>query len=113
MCHSFRAMVAQARRRGDLYFAALLPEDHITRAFGAARARWQGWGYTPAVTVWVFLSQCFSRDHSCRDALLAAVATHVVGHRPDRFEPRLRKRRPKPYKHLCEPRRNYKPCTGK
>ena len=178
MCHSFRAMVAQARRRDDLYFAALLPEDLIMRAFGAARARWQGWVYTPAVTVWVFLSQCFSPDHSCReavarlmawrltqglspcsllrnvmaaaahesgrspweisfkgtlqtldqflptlvsqvsseawcDALLAAVATHIVGHRPDRFEPRLRKRRPKPYKHLREPRRNYKPCQGK
>jgi hypothetical protein len=41
-------------------------------------------------------------------ALLTAVATHVVGNRPDRFEPRLRKRRPKPYKHLREPRRNYK-----
>ena len=43
------------------------------------------------------------------EALLTAVATHIVGNRPDRFEPRLRKRRPKPYKHLREPRRNYKP----
>jgi hypothetical protein len=42
-------------------------------------------------------------------ALLTAVATHNVGNRPDRFEPRLRKRRPKPYKHLREHRRNYKP----
>jgi hypothetical protein len=42
------------------------------------------------------------------EALLTAVATHIVGNRPDRFEPRLRKRRPKPYKHLREPRRNYK-----
>jgi hypothetical protein len=43
------------------------------------------------------------------EALLIAVATHHVGNRPDRLEPRLRKRRPKPYKHLREPRRNYKP----
>jgi putative transposase len=42
------------------------------------------------------------------DAVLEAVAAHVVGDRPDRFEPRLRKRRPKPYKHLREPRQNYK-----
>ena len=42
-------------------------------------------------------------------ALLAAVATHIVGNRPDRFEPRLVKRRAKPYKHLREPRHNYKP----
>ena len=42
------------------------------------------------------------------NALLDAIAAHVVGDRPERFEPRLRKRRPKPYKHLREPRENYK-----
>jgi len=42
------------------------------------------------------------------DALLKAVAAHVVGDRPDRFEPRLRKRCPKPYKHLRMPRAFYK-----
>jgi hypothetical protein len=42
------------------------------------------------------------------DALLEAIAAHVVGDRPDRFEPRLKKRRPKPYKHLREPRQKYK-----
>lgn len=156
MAHSLRAAVAEARRHGDLYFAALLPQDRIEKAFGDARRPWQGWIYTPAVTVWVFLSQCPSFDHSCRDAvarliawrvmrglkpcsaafqsgrspweisfkgtlqtldqflptlsastaaswyeaLLVAVATHVVGNRPDRFEPRLVKRRPKSYKPL-------------
>jgi hypothetical protein len=49
-----------------------------------------------------------SSDAWCA-ALLTAVATHVVGDRPDRFEPRLVKRRAKPYKHLREPRQNYKP----
>jgi putative transposase len=48
-----------------------------------------------------------SMDAWC-DTLLEAIAAHVVGNRPDRFEPRLRKRRPKPYKHLREPRQNYK-----
>jgi hypothetical protein len=42
------------------------------------------------------------------DALLEAIAAHVVGNRPDRFEPRVRKRRPKKYKLLREPRDNYK-----
>ena len=46
-------------------------------------------------------------DQWC-DELLEAVATHLVGDRPNRYEPRLRKRRPKPYKHLREPRENYK-----
>jgi hypothetical protein len=33
-----------------------------------------------------------------------AVATHRVADRPDRFEPRLRKRRPKKYDSMLEPR---------
>jgi hypothetical protein len=53
------------------------------------------------------LDTTVSLDAWC-NALLEAVAAHVVGDRPDRFEPRLRKRRPKPYKHLREPRENYK-----
>ena len=36
--------------------------------------------------------------------LLDAVASHRVGDRPDRFEPRLRKRRPKHYGFLRKPR---------
>ncbi len=51
----------RARLHGDLYFAALLDEQHILEAFGPARSFWQGWLYTPAVTpTWVFLSQCLS-----------------------------------------------------
>lgn len=36
--------------------------------------------------------------------LLRALATHVVGDRPNRYEPRARKRRPKPYSFLTQPR---------
>jgi putative transposase len=36
--------------------------------------------------------------------LLRAIGTHVVGNRPDRYEPRKRKRRPKNYPRLKEPR---------
>jgi hypothetical protein len=78
MFQSFRASVAQARRHGNLYFAALLSQDRILKAFGAARAAWQGWIYTPAVTVWVFLSQCLSPDHSCRDAVTRLMAWRLA-----------------------------------
>ena len=78
MVPSFRATVAVARRHGDLYFAALLPKDRILNTFGVARAVWQGWVYTPAVTVWVFLSQCLSPDHSCRDAVARLIAWRVA-----------------------------------
>lgn len=38
------------------------------------------------------------------DRLLEAVATHRVGDRPDRYEPRLMKRRPKRYDRMMKPR---------
>lgn len=79
MLQSFRMAVAEARRHGDLYFAALLSEDRIQKAFGTARWLWQGWIYTPAVTVWVFLSQCLSPDHSCREAVARLIAWRVAG----------------------------------
>ncbi len=41
-------------------------------------------------------------------ALLASVASHEVGNRPDRVDPRRRKRRPKNYPLLTKPRSHYK-----
>ena len=38
------------------------------------------------------------------ERLLTAIASHRVGDRPDRVEPRARKRRPKPYRLLTRPR---------
>lgn len=79
----FRQAVAEARKSGNLCFAALLSEHRIDQAFGAARELWQGWIFTPAVTVWVFLAQCLSRDHSCRDAVAQLIAWRVArGLRP-------------------------------
>jgi hypothetical protein len=40
--------------------------------------------------------------------LLATIASQHVGDRPDRFEPRARKRRPKPYPYLTTPRHDAK-----
>jgi hypothetical protein len=42
-----------------------------------------------------------------RQALLDALAEHVVGDRPDRVEPRVVKRRPKSYKLMRKPRHEY------
>jgi len=83
MLQSFRGAVDRARRHGDLFFAALLSEDRIHDALGDARLFWRGWVYTPAVTVWVFLSQCLSPDHSCRDAVARLIAWRVArGEKP-------------------------------
>jgi Transposase DDE domain len=83
MFHSFRAAVGEARRHGDLYFAALVDRQSISEAFGEASSLWRGWIYTPAVTVWVFLSQCLSPDHSCREAVARLAAWRTAqGHSP-------------------------------
>jgi hypothetical protein len=42
------------------------------------------------------------------EAVLDAIATHEVGNPPDRVEPRVVKRRPKPYKFMRKPRSEYK-----
>ena len=38
------------------------------------------------------------------EQMLSAIASHQIGNRPDRLEPRQRKRRPKPYKLMTKPR---------
>jgi len=45
------------------------------------------------------------------DALLMCCLQHQVGNRPDRYEPRVKKRRPKSYTWMTKPRSQYK--TGK
>ena len=42
------------------------------------------------------------------EQVLDAIATHQVANRPDRFEPRKKKRRPKPYDRLMKPRHEAK-----
>lgn len=80
---AFRRAMAEARRQEGLYFAGLLSEERINQAFGIARALWQGWLYTPAVTIWVCLSQCLSADHSCVEAVAGLIAWLVArGRKP-------------------------------
>ena len=45
--------------------------------------------------------------------LLKAVASHEIGNRPDRLEPRQRKRRPKPYALMTKPRNEARRRYGK
>lgn len=77
MLQSFRQAVSLARKHGDLYFAALVDRERILEALGPASLLWQGWIYTPAVTIWVFLAQCLSPDHSCREAVARLAAWRV------------------------------------
>jgi hypothetical protein len=53
------------------------------------------------------LSGTASADTWCQ-RLVEAIATHTVGDRHDRFEPRVKKRRAKPYDLMNKPRADYK-----
>jgi len=79
----FREQVSFLRRQflqeGDLPFASVLSEKTIAPALQAIEAVWKDRIYTPLVTLWVFLGQVISADHSCR----AAVA-RLISHRISR-----------------------------
>ncbi len=53
------------------------------------------------------LASCMPLDAGCA-ALINSVASHAVGNRPDRYEPRRVKRRPKPHKLMQMSRKQYK-----
>jgi hypothetical protein len=77
MAGSFYAAVKAARRQEGLYFAALLSRQRLLDALSDTHTKFQGWVYTAPVTVWVFLSQCLSADHSCREAVARLIAWRV------------------------------------
>lgn len=57
-----------------LPFSRVLSEETVKQALSAVKFAWNDTIYTPMVTLWVFLSQVLSADHSCR----AAVARLIV-----------------------------------
>ena len=81
----FRQQVKFLRRQflqdGDLPFTDVLSEDLVAQALTAVGVFWNDRIYSPLVTLWVFLSQVLSADHSCR----AAVA-RLIAHRVSRGE---------------------------
>lgn len=77
-------------------------------AFQSGRSPWQLSFKGTLQTLDQFLPALLaSTVESWCEALLAAVATHIVGDRPDRFEPRRVKRRAKPHKLLQKHRHLY------
>jgi hypothetical protein len=77
----FRLEVQFLRRQflqdGDLPFTDVLSEDVVAQTLTAVGVIWNDRIYTPLVTLWVFLSQVLSADHSCRAAVARLIA-HLV-----------------------------------
>jgi hypothetical protein len=79
-CNSgrFRGQVSFLRRQylqeGSLPFTDVLSEDTVKQALAAAGACWLDRIYSPLVTLWIFLGQALSADHSCRSAVARFIA---------------------------------------
>ncbi len=76
-----RFLRRQFLQDGDLPFNNVLSEGIVAQALTAIDACWIDRIYSPLVTLWVFLGQVLSADHSCR----AAVA-RLIAHRLSRGE---------------------------
>lgn len=59
---------------GDLPLTNVLSSELVFQALTSAEVVWKDRIYTPLVTLWVFLSQVLSEDHSCRAAVARFIA---------------------------------------
>jgi hypothetical protein len=77
----FRQQVRFLRRQflqdGDLPFSNVLSEGGIAQALTAIDVCWLDRIYSPLVTLWVFLGQVLSADHSCRAAVARLIAHRI------------------------------------
>jgi hypothetical protein len=83
---SFREQATFLRRQflqdGELPFTNVLTEEALEQAL-AALPRWLDRVFSPLVTLWVFLGQVLSADHSCRAAVARLLAHRLArGQRP-------------------------------
>jgi hypothetical protein len=83
----FQQQVSFLRRQflqdGDLPFTNVLSERIVAQALAAIDVVWLDRIYSPLVTLWVFLGQVLSADHSCRAAVARLIAHRLSrGQRP-------------------------------
>ena len=83
----FRQQIRFLRRQflqdSELPFSNVLSIEIVQQALTAAGVTWNDRIYTPMVTLWVFLSQVLSADHSCRGAVARLIAHRIsFGQRP-------------------------------
>ena len=83
----FREQVRFLRRQflqdGELPFHDVLSESAVAQALKALDVVWLDRIYSPLVTLWVFLGQVLSQDHSCRAAVARLIAHRISrGQRP-------------------------------
>jgi hypothetical protein len=62
---------------GELPFTNVLSCEVVEQALTAAGVVWKDRVYSPLVTLWVFLEQVLSADHSCRWAVSRLIANRL------------------------------------
>ena len=72
-----RFLQRQFLQDGELPFTDVLSEGTITQALNSLDTVWRDRIYSPLVTLWVFLGQVLSQDHSCRAAVARLIAHRV------------------------------------
>jgi hypothetical protein len=78
-----RFLRRQFLQDGNLPFTNVLSDRIVSQALTAAGAYWVDRIYSPLVTLWVFLGQALSADHSCRAAVARLIAHRLSrGQRP-------------------------------
>ena len=78
---SFQAQFDFLRRQflqdGELPFTDVLSRETVTQGLDTIENAWNDSIYTPLVTLWVFLGQVLSADHSCRNAVARLIVHRV------------------------------------
>jgi len=125
MAYYHRILKEDFSRRRQI-FAGLMPVQTVLEAAQATGYRWRHRIWTPWQTLWTFLLQTLtpgsslqrpeamlpymwlfagtSRAQQLHQLLLKWIAHHILPHRPNRLEPRVKKRRPKTYSLMNQPR---------
>lgn len=73
----FNFLRRQFLQDGELPFSDILSEEIVAQALTAVDVCWKDRIYSPMVTLWVFLGQVLSADHSCRWAVARLIAHRV------------------------------------
>src|SRR5271166_601808 len=67
----------QFLQEGRLPFTDVLSSETLSEALKQITVPWNDRIFTPLVTLWVFLGQVLSADHSCRAAVARLIAHRV------------------------------------
>ena len=81
--HWISRKVDELRNTPQLPFHDLLEPDRVTQVLEENHVTFRDRIFTPLITLWTFLSQVLSLDHSCREAVARLIAFRVArGQKP-------------------------------